>query len=87
MNLVVTILIGVGVGVMVELLFPGHTMSELILAIALGVAGAISARYIGEKAGWFGTEEPGCFLLSALGSIVVLLLYGTLFRKRKAQSR
>ena len=81
MDLTVTILIGLGIGVMVELLLPGHTPSELILAMALGVAGALLARYIGEIAGWFGTEEPGSFLASTLGAIVILLLYGVLFRR------
>ena len=83
MNLVLTILIGVGIGVMVELLFPGHTMSELMLAMGLGVAGALLTRYIGEKGGWFGTEEPESFVSSALGAIVVLLLYGIFFRRSK----
>ena len=46
-NLVVTILIGVGVGVMVELLLPGHTLGELALAVCLGIAGALLARYVG----------------------------------------
>jgi uncharacterized membrane protein YeaQ/YmgE (transglycosylase-associated protein family) len=40
MNLVVSILIGLAIGVMVELLLPGHTPSELVLAVLLGVAGA-----------------------------------------------
>jgi len=44
MNLVLSILIGVAVGVMVELLLPGHTASELILAILLGITGSLIAR-------------------------------------------
>ncbi len=82
MNLIVTILIGVGVGVMVELLFPGHTMGELMLAIGLGVAGALVTRYVGEKGGWFGFDEPEGFVSSALGAIVVLAVYGACFRRR-----
>jgi len=82
MNLVVTILIGVGVGVMVELLLPGHTLSEVVLAIVLGVAGALVARYVGGITGWFGTEQPESFLASAVGAVLVLILYGVFFRRR-----
>jgi uncharacterized membrane protein YeaQ/YmgE (transglycosylase-associated protein family) len=57
MNLIVSILIGLAIGVMVELLLPGHTASELVLAILLGVAGALLARLVGERGGWFSSEE------------------------------
>ena len=81
MDLVVVILIGVSIGTMVELLLPGHTPGELILAMMLGVAGALLARYIGELAGWVGAGEPGSFLASIVGAIAILLLYGALFRR------
>jgi uncharacterized membrane protein YeaQ/YmgE (transglycosylase-associated protein family) len=80
-DLVVVILIGLGIGVMVELLLPGHTASELFLAMVLGIAGSLAARYIGGLAGWFGPDEPVSFLASCVGSIVVLLVYGGLFRR------
>lgn len=83
MNLVVSILIGVAVGVMVELLLPGHTPGELALAILLGVVGALLARYVGERGGWFGAEEPESFVASALGAVIILLVYGGLFRRGK----
>lgn len=86
MNVVLTILIGVAIGIMVELLLPGHTMTELVLAMGLGVAGALLARYIGGKCGWFGSEEPECFVSSALGAIVVLVVYGVLFRRSRRRS-
>jgi uncharacterized membrane protein YeaQ/YmgE (transglycosylase-associated protein family) len=81
MNLVVTILIGVCIGVAAELVLPRHTTSELLLAVVLGVAGALVARYVGEKAGWYGTEEPKCLLASVAGAILVVVLYGVCFRK------
>ena len=81
MSLIETILIGLAIGAMVELLLPGHTASELVLAIFLGVAGALLARYVGEKGGWFGTEEPESLVGAGLGAIIILLLYGLLFRR------
>ena len=81
MDLVVVILIGVGIGTMVELLMPGHHATELMLAMLLGVMGAILAQYIGRIMGWYGAAEPGEFLAAGLGAILVLLLYGALFRR------
>lgn len=82
MILVVTILIGLGVGVMVELLLPGHTPLELLLAICLGVAGALVARLIGERAGWFSADDPASYVISLFGAVLVLLAYGA-FRPRR----
>ena len=81
MDLIVVILIGVGIGTMVELLLPGHHATELMLAMLLGTMGALVAHYIGRIMGWFGRGEAGAFLASGLGAIVVLLLYGALFRR------
>ena len=39
------------------------------------------AHYTGRIMGWFGRGEAGAFLASGLGAIVVLLLYGALFRR------
>lgn len=79
MNLVVAILIGVGVGVMVELLLPRHKISELLLAIFIGVAGSLVARYVAAAVGWVGTEQPDSFVASAVGAVLFLILYGILF--------
>jgi uncharacterized membrane protein YeaQ/YmgE (transglycosylase-associated protein family) len=82
MNLLLAILIGVAAGTMVELLLPGHRPGELFLAMALGVAGALVARYLGEIAGWYGTDEAAGFLACLIGAVGTLLLYGALFAKR-----
>jgi len=82
MNLIVTILIGLASGAMVELLLPGHKPSELVLAMLLGIAGALLARLAGYWLEWYGSDEPGEFVLSVMGAIFVLLLYGAVFRRR-----
>ena len=81
MNDIVTLLIGLAVGVMVELLLPGHTPAELVLAVLLGIAGALLARLAGRLGGWFEPDDPTGFVAAALGAVIVLLLYGALFRR------
>ena len=83
MILAVTILLGLGIGMMVELLLPGHTPAELALAMLLGAAGSLLTRYIGERNGWFERQEPISFVACALGAVVVLLVSGALFRRGK----
>ncbi len=82
MDLVTTILIGLAVGVMVELVLPGHTFAELTLAMCLGIAGALLARFVGTREDFFEGDDPQAFIAAILGAIVVLLLYGFFFRRR-----
>ncbi len=84
MDLIVSVMIGLGIGVMVELLLPGHTPAELVLAIFLGVAGALVARLVGIRAGWFDSGDPESFVASALGAVITLLLYWAFFRRAKS---
>ena len=81
MDLVMTVLIGLAVGVMVELVLPGHTFGELVLAMFLGIAGALLTHLLGTWQGVFNTDEPQAYVASVVGAIVVLLLYGFFFRR------
>jgi len=45
------------------------------------------ARYLGEIIGWYGTAEPASFVASRVGAIVLLLIYGGLFRRRHRERR
>jgi uncharacterized membrane protein YeaQ/YmgE (transglycosylase-associated protein family) len=83
MNLIVTILIGLSAGLMVELLLPGHNKIELVLATLLGIAGALLARMAGPLFGWYGTDEAAGFVASIVGAILILLFYGAVFRKQR----
>jgi uncharacterized membrane protein YeaQ/YmgE (transglycosylase-associated protein family) len=80
-ELAVTIVIGMGVGVMVELLLPGHTPIELVLVVLLGVVGSLAVHLTGQWFGWFGPGEAVTFVCSLLGAFLVILIYGLLFRK------
>jgi len=75
MNLVAAILLGLTVGALVELTLPGRTLSEGLLTTLLGVAGSLVARFVGQRVGWFGTDEPQCFLAEIVGAVVLLILY------------
>jgi uncharacterized membrane protein YeaQ/YmgE (transglycosylase-associated protein family) len=86
MTLALTILLGLAIGTLVELLLPGHTLAELILAMLLGVAGALLGRSFGVQTGLYGTEETAAVIASAIGAVTVLLLYGWIFWKGRPPS-
>jgi uncharacterized membrane protein YeaQ/YmgE (transglycosylase-associated protein family) len=75
MDLIVTFLIGVAIGAMVELLIPGHRRSEVALAMLLGAAGAVLARFLGGLGDWFDVDGSESYVASAFGAVVVLLSY------------
>ena len=83
MNLIVIIVIGLAAGAMVELLLPGHHASELLLAMLLGIAGALLAHLAGNSFGWYRADDPAQFVFSLVGAILTLVLYGALFRKHR----
>lgn len=86
MSLVAAILLGVAVGALVELALPGHTLSEGLLTGLLGVAGSLAARFIGEWAGWFWTDEPRCLLSEVLGAVLILILYLLTARRHRRRA-
>lgn len=83
MEILWTILIGFAVGAIAKLLMPGNDPGGLIITILLGIAGAFVARFIGQRAGWYGPDEPAGFLASVAGAIVLLILYRLLFGRRR----
>ncbi len=81
MSLMVAILMGIVVGAFAEFILPGHTLHEFILTGLLGIAGSLSTRFVGQRAGWFGTDDPECFIAEILGAVLLLVLYGLITRR------
>jgi uncharacterized membrane protein YeaQ/YmgE (transglycosylase-associated protein family) len=77
-----TILIGFIAGLVARALKPGRDKLGIFLTIILGIAGAILARVVGVKMGWYGPEEPTGFIASVVGAIVLLLIFGLIAKKR-----
>lgn len=87
MDIIVTILIGLAVGIVAKLLMPGRDPGGFIITTLLGIAGAFVARFIGERAGWYEPGDPAGFLASVLGAMLLLLLYRLLFRRKALPAR
>lgn len=73
------IVFGLIVGVIAKLLMPGRDPGGFIITMLLGIAGAVIGGMIGRALGWYGPNEGAGFLMSLLGSVVLLLAYRKLF--------
>ncbi len=80
MGLLMTIIIGLVVGIIAKLLMPGKDPGGFIITTLLGIAGAFVARFLGQALGWYAEGEPAGFIASVLGAILLLVAYRFLRR-------
>ena len=69
------VVFGLIVGVIAKLLMPGKDPGGLIVTIALGVAGALIAGFLGRALGWYQPGEGAGFIMATLGAILLLFVY------------
>lgn len=81
MGIIGTIIIGLVVGLIAKFLHPGKENMGFILTIALGIAGAFVARFVGQALGFYGSDERAGFIASVIGAIVLLVIYGMIVKR------
>ena len=81
MGILWTILIGFIVGLVARFLLPGKQKMGFILTTVLGIVGSLLGGYIGQGLGWYAADEPAGFIVSVIGAIILLLVWGA-FSKR-----
>ena len=75
------IIFGLVVGVIAKLVMPGRDPGGMIVTILLGIVGAVVGGFLGRQLGLYGPNEPAGFLMSLVGSVVLLALYRLLVRR------
>jgi len=84
MRVLITIFVGLIVGVVAKLLMPGRDPGGFIVTILLGIGGAVVARWIGRQLGWYGPGQPAGFFASVGGAMIILFIYHLI---RRAKNR
>ena len=79
------LIVGLIAGFIARLLVPGRQNLSIPATILVGIVGSFVGGFLGNLL--FGTGEPGFFniwtwVLAVGGSIIVLLIYGLITRKR-----
>lgn len=81
-SIVLTIIIGLIVGLLAKWIMPGKDPGGIIVTILIGIAGSFIGKYLG---GLFLTGTGGFvgFLLSIGGALIILIVYRLIFGRAK----
>jgi uncharacterized membrane protein YeaQ/YmgE (transglycosylase-associated protein family) len=82
MNILITLVVGLIVGVLAKLVMPGKDPGGVVITILLGVAGAFIAGMLGHSLGWYQASEGPGIIASIIGAIALLALYRAVIGRR-----
>jgi uncharacterized membrane protein YeaQ/YmgE (transglycosylase-associated protein family) len=75
--------IGLIAGFIARLVLPGpNNPPGFLVTMALGIAGAFVATFIGQSIGWYRHDQGAGLIAATLGSIVVLFIWHRLVIQR-----
>jgi uncharacterized membrane protein YeaQ/YmgE (transglycosylase-associated protein family) len=87
MNIMWIVALGLVAGVIARLVTPGRKGPfGFMLTGLLGIIGAFAASYLGQEAGWYPAEDSTALIAAVFGAVVLLLIWGVLFRSRRPTS-
>lgn len=76
MGIVAALMVGMIAGALLALLASRDEARGLVIAMALGVAGALAAVWIGDALGWYSGDGEGHGIIGAgVGAAAVLVTY------------
>jgi uncharacterized membrane protein YeaQ/YmgE (transglycosylase-associated protein family) len=81
MQFIWTLVIGFLAGVIAKLLMPGRDPGGLIITTALGMAGALLAKYLGVMLGLYNHGDSAGLLASIVGAVIILAVYRLIVRR------
>jgi uncharacterized membrane protein YeaQ/YmgE (transglycosylase-associated protein family) len=83
MELIGTLIIGLLAGFVAKFLMPGRDPKGFFITMALGVAGAFIATYLGQRLGIYEAGEAAGFIGAVIGAILLLGVYRMIAGKRR----
>ena len=75
MSILGWIFFGLVVGIIGKLLMPGRDPGGFIITTILGIVGALVGGFLGRVLGLYREGDPVGFVMTILGSIILLVLY------------
>lgn len=77
-------LIGLAAGFIARALHPGKDNLGMIMTAVLGIAGSFAATYLGQVVGLYKVGENAGFIMSVIGAVILLVIYGLVAKKKDA---
>ncbi len=74
-GIIVTIFIGLIVGIVAKFFHPGKDPGGFIITVLIGIAGSFLATFAGQKMGWYQAGQNAGFIASVVGALVLLILH------------
>ena len=84
MGIIWTLIIGLLAGAIAKLLMPGRDPGGFIITMALGVAGAFLATWLGQAIGWYRAGEGAGLIGAVVGAVILLVIYRVIVSRRSA---
>jgi uncharacterized membrane protein YeaQ/YmgE (transglycosylase-associated protein family) len=69
------VLFGLLVGAIAKFVMPGRDPGGIGVTIALGIAGALIAGFLGQLAGFYGAGDAAGLIMSVIGAVLLLFFY------------
>jgi uncharacterized membrane protein YeaQ/YmgE (transglycosylase-associated protein family) len=69
------LIIGLIVGALAKLIMPGKHPGGILVPMLLGIAGAVTAGFVGRMIGLYAPGQRVGFIMSILGAILLLAVY------------
>lgn len=83
MGIIWTLIIGLVAGAIAKFLMPGRDPGGFFVTMALGVAGAFIATWLGQAVGWYQAGEGAGFIGAVVGAIILLVIYRIVIGRRR----
>ena len=77
-------IIGLIAGALAKLIMPGKDPGGILVTMALGIAGALIAGFLGRALGWYQQGEGAGLIMSVVGAVLLLGVYRMMARRSTA---
>ena len=75
MEILITIILGLIIGVVAKFFMPGREPSGFVITVLLGIAGSMLANFIGSSFGFYNQGDLSSFISSVMGAMIILAVY------------
>jgi len=75
-------LIGLVIGLIARALHPGKDDIGFLMTAVLGIGGSFAASFLGQAIGLYKEGQNAGFIMSVLGAIILLVVYGFIAKKK-----